>query len=96
MNTNTNPSTTQFTVRNVPLPVSKYLRRRAKTTGKSINQVIISELEIAAQNGRIGDDPRKKALLDELFGKGFDPEAARILDEDEKAQKDLQRRAWNL
>lgn len=89
-----NSLTTQFTIRNVPLPVSRYLRRRAEMTGKSINQVIIAELEMSARRGRLGDDPGRVAALNELFGTGFDPEAARILDEDEKAQKELARKKW--
>lgn len=93
MNTNVNPNTTQFTVRNVPLSVSKYLRRRAKQTGKSINEVIVSELTKSAGLGGTASTSAA-AKLEDLFGIGFDPEVGRILDEDDKAQKELTRKKW--
>ena len=90
-----NPLTTQFTVRNVPLPVSRYLRRRAKQSGRSVNAVIIEELSKNA--GTLRQEVPERSIaekLEGLFGSGFDPEAARILDEDDKAQKALMRRKW--
>lgn len=88
-----NPLTTQFTIRNVPLPVSRYLRRRAARSGKSVNTVIVEELAKSAGLGRT-DSTSVAAKLEDLFGIGFDPEVARILDEDDKAQKELTRKKW--
>jgi plasmid stability protein len=89
-----NPLTTQFTVRNVPLPVSRYLRRRANSTGKSVNAIIVEELTRTA--GLANQQPKRSVAkaAESLFGVGFDPEAARILDEDDKIQKELTRKRW--
>ncbi len=89
-----NPRTTQFTIRNVPLPVSRYLRRRAQATGESINTVIIQELSKSAHVASTGLRPSAFDKVKDLFGSGFDPEAAKILDEDEKLQKELTRKSW--
>lgn len=94
MNTNVNLTTSQFTVRNVPLPVSRYLRRRAANSGKSVNAVIVEELVKSAGMANQTKELSVAEKAKDLFGVGFDPEASRILDEDDKAQKELMRRKW--
>lgn len=37
----------QYTIRNIPEPVNRVLRQRAKRTGKSFNQVLVEALEQA-------------------------------------------------
>lgn len=75
----------QYTIRNVPGPVDRYLRKRAALSGLSLNQVIIDELsEKAGQSS--------KSLTDELawfIGSGADQEVMGILAEDDKKQKRL-------
>lgn len=56
--------------------------------------MVIEELEKA-----VGLAPKQVSAaeaLKEFFGVGFDPEVAKILDEDDKQQKELTRREWGL
>jgi hypothetical protein len=47
----------QYTIRNVPKHVDQALRRRAKASGKSINQVAVEALiEGSADRGRVYSD----------------------------------------
>ncbi len=41
-------SSIQYTIRRIPEPVDKALRRRAKQTGKSFNQTVVDALKQAA------------------------------------------------
>jgi len=83
--------TTQYTLRNVPEPVDRYLRKRAKISGQSLNKVIIDELSDRA--GIYKDN-----LLDSLdwfIGANvIDNEVIRALDEDDEAQKQLTKKQW--
>lgn len=80
-------TTPQYTVRNMPAPVDKYLRRRARQTGKSINQIIIDEL---SERAGVTKNGKKVTLAESLrwfIGSGFDSEVAKILDEEDRLQK---------
>ncbi|MGI9027236.1 MAG: FitA-like ribbon-helix-helix domain-containing protein [Candidatus Saccharimonadales bacterium] len=55
----------QYTIRNIPEPVDKVLRQKARTQGKSFNQTVIDTLEQATvKPKKIGHD------LDWFIGKG--------------------------
>ncbi len=73
----------------MPTPVSAYLRKQAKLSGRSINQTIIDEL---SERAGITKDGKKQTLLESLdwfIGSGSDPEVTKILAEDDKQQKAL-------
>lgn len=81
----------QYTIRNIPAPVDRYLRKRAKISGQSLNQVVIEELSERAGVG-------KKNLLDQLdwfIGSGsIGDDVIRVLEEEDKIQKELARKEW--
>jgi len=54
----------QYTIRNVPDGVTAVLKKRARLTGRSFNQVVVDALVTATQTGPAGGDHR----LDWLFG----------------------------
>lgn len=81
-------ATKQYTIRNIPEPVDRYLRKRAKLSGQSLNAVIIEELSERAGTG-------KQTLLESLdwfIGSGIDDETLRALEDDDKIQKELARK----
>jgi hypothetical protein len=39
-------SNIQYTIRNIPLPVDKVIRKRSKRTGKSFNQTVVDLLSL--------------------------------------------------
>jgi len=75
----------QYTIRSVPEPVDRYLRKRARQSGKSLNQIIIEELsgKAALPTTAVQD------ALAWFIGSGIDDATLQALDEDDKAQKDL-------
>lgn len=77
----------QYTVRNIPEPVNRYLRKRAKLSGKSLNQVIIDELseKVASTSTPPGQS------LDWFIGSGIDDETLKALVEEDDLQKKLAR-----
>ena len=78
--------TTQYTIRNIPAPVDRYLRKRAKLSGRSLNQVIVDEL---SQNAGIEPGQGLLESLDWFIGSGSDPEVTHILEQDDREQKAL-------
>lgn len=76
--------TKQYTIRNIPEPVDRYLRKRAKLSGQSLNQVVIEELSDKAGVG-------KQSLtesLDWFIGKGsIDNATIKALEEEDRLQK---------
>jgi hypothetical protein len=78
-------STTQLTIRNIPEPVNRYLRKRAQISGKSLNQVIIDEL--CESSGVVYGSV--EGPFDWFFGSGMDDETLKALAEDEREQKAL-------
>ncbi len=75
----------QYTIRNIPDPVNRYLRKRAKLSGKSLNQVIIEELseKVASASTPPGNS------LDWFIGSGIDDETLRAIEQEDKVQKEL-------
>lgn len=85
-------NTIQYTIRNVPVAVDRYLRRRAKVSGQSLNAVILQEL---------GDKAEVRAgsaieSLDWFIGNGtVDTAVSQALAEEDTLQKELVRKQWN-
>lgn len=77
--------TTQYTIRNVPEPVNRYLRKKSRLSGKSLNQTIIDELseKVAAPSVNVG------AALDWFIGSGIDDATLQALADEDKLQKEL-------
>lgn len=77
--------TIQYTIRSIPEPVDSYLRKRARQSGKSLNQIIIEEL---SEKVASPTTPTKTAFA-WFIGSGIDDETLQALDEDDKVQKEL-------
>ena len=76
---------TQYTVRNIPEPVNRYLRKKSRISGKSLNQVIIDELsEKAAQSSATAG-----TALDWFIGSGIDDQTLQALEDEDKTQKKI-------
>jgi len=82
--------TKQYTVRNIPQPVDRYLRKRAKISGKSLNQVIIDEL---SEKAGLGIDSLVDPL-DWVIGRGIDQATLDALEEEDRLQKQLAEREF--
>jgi hypothetical protein len=83
----------QYTIRNIPAPIDRYLRKRAKVSGQSLNHVIIEELSDKA--GVRGDN-----LIDSLGwfigAKVIDNGVIQALDKEDKIQKELTKKQWQV
>lgn len=81
----------QYTIRNIPPSVDRYLRKRAEISGLSLNQTIVNELTERA--GLVDND-----IVDSLewfIGKGFiGDDAVMVIEDDDKKQKRLLRKEW--
>jgi pyrroline-5-carboxylate reductase len=77
--------TIQYTIRSIPEPVDHYLRKRARQSGKSLNQIIVEELseKVASPTATT------KTAFAWFVGSGMDDATLRALDEDDKVQKEL-------
>lgn len=77
--------TIQYTIRNIPEPVNRYLRKKSRLSGKSLNQVIIDELseKVAAPSANVG------TALHWFIGSGIDSPTIEALNEEDKIQKIL-------
>lgn len=75
----------QYTVRNVPEPVDRYLRKRARLSGKSLNQVVIDVLSEKVTT------PTDNVItaLDWFIGSGIDEATLQALSEEDVLQKEL-------
>ena len=81
----------QYTIRNIPEPIDRYLRKRAKISGKSLNSVIIEELSdnIGVQSDNLVDS------LNWFIGANvIGDDVTQALDQDEKIQKQLTKKQW--
>ncbi len=81
----------QYTIRNIPEPIDRYLRKRAKISGKSLNSVIIEELSdnIGVQSDNLVDS------LNWFIGANvIGDDVTQALDKDEKIQKQLTKKQW--
>jgi hypothetical protein len=78
-------TTIQYTIRNIPRPVDRYLRKRAQLSGKSLNQVIIDELseKVTDASTPVGN------ALDWFIGSGIDNATLQALEQEHRMQKDL-------
>ena len=75
----------QYTIRNIPHPVDRYLRKQAQMSGKSLNQVVIDELseKVADSSKSVG------STLDWFIGSGIDDATLQALAQEDRAQKEL-------
>ena len=78
----------QYTIRNVPDQVDRSLRRKAKDTGKSFNQVALEALTLGA-----GETARPKRDLSEIVGSYSKKEAERM-DGEIRLQRQLDPELW--
>jgi len=65
--------TRQYTIRNIPERIDRVLKRRAKETGKSFNQVALEALASGA-----GEGLKPKRDFSEVVGSLTEKEASRI------------------
>ncbi len=82
-------NTTQYTIRNVPSDVDSYLRKKAKVTGKSLNKVVLDELQKQSRGSR-------KGSLDWFMGSGLDNATISALESEESHQKSLAKKELGL
>lgn len=75
---------TQLTIRNIPESVNLYLRKKARLSGKSINQVVIEELSKEVPNL----DKPLSSSLSWFIGSGIDRQTTEALNEEDKIQKE--------
>ncbi len=75
----------QITLRNLPEPVNRYLRKRAAQTGKSLNQTVIDELSRSAQKEREAQPTVLETL--QWFIGSMDDETYEILQRNEREEK---------
>jgi plasmid stability protein len=78
----------QYTIRNVPDRVDRTLRRRAKETGQSFNQVVLDALAAGA-----GEAPAPKRDLSGVIGSLSDKEAERM-DDEVRRQRQIDPELW--
>ena len=82
------PAVRQYTIRSVPQYVDRALRRRARETGKSLNQVALEALiEGVGERKRVYDD------LDFLVG-SLSRAEAEALDRDVAEQRSIDEKLW--
>jgi plasmid stability protein len=79
----------QYTLRNIPPALDRALRRRARTHGKSINQVVVETLSRALG---FEEHPAKLRDLGDLAGSWIDdPECEAVLREQDRVDPELWR-----
>jgi hypothetical protein len=76
--------TTQLTIRNLPEPVSLYLRKKAKMSNKSLNQVVIDELSDRVPS--LHEDLDRS--LGWFIGSGLDKDTVDALVREDELQKE--------
>ena len=81
----------QYTIRNIPEPIDRYLRKRAKISGKSLNSVIIEEL---SDNVGVQSDNLVDSLKWFIGANVIEDDVIQALDQDEKIQKQLTKKQW--
>ncbi len=78
----------QYTIRNIPDPVDRALKRKAKAAGKSFNQVALEALSAGA-----GECFKPKRDFSEVIGSLTGKEAARI-EEEINIQRQIDEEIW--
>ena len=81
----------QYTIRNIPEPIDRYLRKRAKISGQSLNSVIIEEL---SDNVGVQGDNLVDSLNWFIGANVIGDDVIQALDQDEKIQKQLTKKQW--
>lgn len=77
--------TLQYTIRNIPQPVNDYLRKKARLTSKSLNQVVIDEL-----SEKVGTPCQSAgSALAWFVGSGIDDATLQALADEDAQQKAL-------
>lgn len=76
---------TQLTIRNLPDSVNQYLRKKSRLTNKSINQVVIEELQEKVSDINDSLDVSLKWFI----GSGIDNATIDALSKEDKIQKNL-------
>jgi polyhydroxyalkanoate synthesis regulator phasin len=85
--------TIQYTIRNVPIELDRYLRHLSEATGTSLNKVIIEELSTKAR--RIEEKQSLLESLDWFIGSNtIDDEVLKVLEDEDVVQKQLMHREW--
>ena len=75
----------QYTIRNIPSNVDRYLRKKARLSNRSLNQVVIDEL---SERAGIPEQDVVSAL-DWFIGRGgMDKKAIQAIADEDKAQKE--------
>ncbi len=75
----------QYTIRNIPEPVNRYLRNKSRISGKSLNQVIIDELSDRVPS----PSAPVSSALSWFIGSGMDDETLQALAAEDKLQKEI-------
>jgi hypothetical protein len=83
-----NKNTKQYTIRNIPERVDRVLRKTAKETGKSFNQVALEALTFGA-----GEGLRPKRDFSEVIGSLSEKEASQI-EAEIKLQRQIDLELW--
>jgi hypothetical protein len=82
-------STLQYTIRSVPAEVDRLVRKKARLTGKSINQVLLDDI-ISAYDTKDSKYTGALAGLDWFIGKGsVGDDVLDALEEHDRTQKSL-------
>jgi len=79
----------QYTIRKVPRELDFELRRRAKKSGKSLNQTIIKELSEKLGIAGAASEQTIGSTLDWFIGSGIDQQTLDALEEADREQKAL-------
>ena len=84
-------TTKQYTIRNIPAEVDRYLRQRAHLSGLSLNQVVVDELSEKVSK----PSADLVSSLDWFIGNGtIGDDVTCAIDSDDKTQKQLVREEW--
>jgi hypothetical protein len=84
-------STSQYTIRNIPEQVDRYLRRRAELTGQSLNQVVVNEL---AEKAGVQKTGLVNSLDWFIGGCNIGEDVEEVLEEEDLLQKKLTLKQW--
>ena len=79
----------QYTIRRIPRHVDRRLREKARTEGRSLNEVTLETLE---RGLGLGKDPVLHHDLDDLAGTWVpDPEFDRVIEEMDRADPEMRK-----
>lgn len=81
-------STKQYTIRNIPARTDQILRRRARESGKSFNQVALEAIVSGA-----GETMKPRRDFREVIGSLSEKEASRI-EEEIRLQRQVDEELW--